>query len=70
MSAPPVPPTPSEPSPEPSSAPSSEPSPPPSPRPRLARRLVHLYAGLVLYGVSMALQLRAGLGLDPWDVFH
>jgi uncharacterized membrane protein YczE len=24
----------------------------------------------VLYGVSMALQLRAGLGLDPWDVFH
>ncbi|MFI1330206.1 YitT family protein [Streptomyces sp. NPDC020845] len=44
--------------------------PPPSPGPRLARRLVHLYAGLVLYGVSMALQLRAGLGLDPWDVFH
>ncbi|MGW3572404.1 membrane protein YczE [Streptomyces sp. NPDC000941] len=32
--------------------------------------MVHLYAGLVLYGVSMALQLRAGLGLDPWDVFH
>ncbi|MGY0056819.1 membrane protein YczE [Streptomyces sp. LZ34] len=24
----------------------------------------------MLYGVSMALQLRAGLGLDPWDVFH
>jgi uncharacterized membrane protein YczE len=37
---------------------------------RLPRRLVQLYAGLVLYGVSMALQIRAGLGLDPWDVFH
>jgi uncharacterized membrane protein YczE len=36
----------------------------------LARRLVQLYAGLVLYGVSMSLQVRAGLGLDPWDVFH
>jgi uncharacterized membrane protein YczE len=37
---------------------------------RPARRLAQLYAGLVLYGVSMALQIRAGLGLDPWDVFH
>jgi uncharacterized membrane protein YczE len=37
---------------------------------RPTRRLVQLYAGLVLYGVSMALQIRAGLGLDPWDVFH
>jgi uncharacterized membrane protein YczE len=37
---------------------------------RPARRLVQLYAGLVLYGVSMAMQVRAGLGLDPWDVFH
>jgi uncharacterized membrane protein YczE len=37
---------------------------------RVPRRLVQLYAGLVLYGVSMALQIRAGLGLDPWDVFH
>ncbi|MGP4000081.1 membrane protein YczE [Streptomyces sp. 8N706] len=37
---------------------------------RLTRRLVQLYAGLVLYGASAALQLRAGLGLDPWDVFH
>jgi uncharacterized membrane protein YczE len=34
------------------------------------RRLAQLYAGLVLYGASMALQIRAGLGLDPWDVFH
>ncbi|MFF7654719.1 YitT family protein [Streptomyces sp. NPDC007983] len=37
---------------------------------RLARRLVQLYGGLVLYGVGMGLQLRAALGLDPWDVFH
>lgn len=40
------------------------------PSARVSRRLVHLYAGLVLYGSSAALQLRAGLGLDPWDVFH
>src|SRR3954451_13121423 len=37
---------------------------------RPVRRLLQLYAGLVLYGFSMALQIRAGLGLDPWDVFH
>jgi uncharacterized membrane protein YczE len=37
---------------------------------RPARRLFQLYAGLVLYGASMALQIRAGLGLDPWDVLH
>src|SRR4051794_19913525 len=37
---------------------------------RPLRRLVQLYAGLVLYGASMGLQIRAGLGLDPWDVFH
>jgi len=36
----------------------------------LTRRLVQLYAGLVLYGTSMATQIRASLGLDPWDVFH
>lgn len=35
-----------------------------------ARRLPQLAAGLVLYGTSMALQIRAELGLDPWDVFH
>lgn len=34
------------------------------------RRLVQLYAGLVLYGASLALMVRAGLGLDPWDVLH
>ncbi|MEI4872828.1 hypothetical protein Q8G47_29310, partial [Klebsiella pneumoniae] len=36
----------------------------------MPRRLVPLYAGLVLYGFSMALVLRADLGLDPWDVLH
>jgi uncharacterized membrane protein YczE len=40
------------------------------PSPRTVRRLVQLYVGLWLYGVSAALQLRSGLGLDPWDVFH
>ena len=37
---------------------------------RVPRRLTQLFAGLVLYGASMALMIRAGLGLDPWDVFH
>ncbi|WP_406272404.1 hypothetical protein OH779_34930 [Actinacidiphila glaucinigra] len=37
---------------------------------RTARRLLHLYAGLALYGASAALQVRAALGLDPWDVLH
>jgi uncharacterized membrane protein YczE len=41
-----------------------------NPMHRPVRRLAQLYAGLVLYGASMALQIRAGLGLDPWDVFH
>ena len=37
---------------------------------RLPRRLTQLYIGLLLYGLSGALQVRSGLGLDPWDVFH
>lgn len=37
---------------------------------RLPRRLVQLYGGLVLYGASIALMVRADLGLAPWDVFH
>lgn len=36
----------------------------------MTRRLVQLLAGLALYGVSLALMVRANLGLDPWDVFH
>ena len=37
---------------------------------RLPRRLGQLYAGLVLYGVSLALMVRGELGLAPWDVLH
>ncbi|MEU2421870.1 hypothetical protein ABZ619_12690 [Streptomyces sp. NPDC007851] len=37
---------------------------------RLGRRLVQLYAGLTLYGVSSALLVVAGLGLEPWGVLH
>ncbi len=33
-------------------------------------RLAQLYAGLLLYGISSSLLVLAGLGLDPWDVFH
>jgi uncharacterized membrane protein YczE len=33
-------------------------------------RLVQLYSGLLLYGLSSSLLVLAGLGLDPWDVFH
>jgi uncharacterized membrane protein YczE len=36
----------------------------------LLRRLVQLYAGLVLYGVSASLVLLSGLGNMPWDVLH
>jgi uncharacterized membrane protein YczE len=35
-----------------------------------SRRVTQLYVGLVLYGVSSAMQVQAGLGLDPWDVLH
>ncbi|KOV75443.1 membrane protein [Nocardia sp. NRRL S-836] len=34
------------------------------------RRLPQLVGGLWLYGASMALQIRATLGLNPWDVLH
>src|SRR4051794_28679920 len=37
---------------------------------RLGRRLVQLYAGLVLYGFSIAVMVRSHLGLAPWDVLH
>jgi uncharacterized membrane protein YczE len=37
---------------------------------RLPRRLIQLYAGLALYGVSMALIIRSTLGNMPWDVLH
>ncbi len=34
------------------------------------RRLFQLYLGLVIYALSMALQVESQLGLDPWGVFH
>ena len=34
------------------------------------RRMLQLLGGLLLYGISMGLQIRSVLGLDPWDVFH
>lgn len=33
-------------------------------------RLLHVNLGLALFGFSISLQLRAGIGLGPWDVFH
>jgi uncharacterized membrane protein YczE len=41
-----------------------------APAPPVVRRLVSLYTGLVLFGLSVALLVSARLGLDPWDVFH
>ncbi|GAA1847429.1 YczE/YyaS/YitT family protein [Agromyces salentinus] len=38
------------------------------PAPILARRLVQLYVGLLLYGIAIALIVRAELGVAPWDV--
>jgi uncharacterized membrane protein YczE len=37
---------------------------------RLTRRLTQLVVGLFIYGASMALIIRAGLGVIPWDVLH
>ena len=37
---------------------------------RMAERLVRLYAGLVGFGISLALMVRARLGLASWDVLH
>jgi len=36
----------------------------------LAARLVRLYLGLAGFGLSLALMVRARLGLGPWDVLH
>jgi uncharacterized membrane protein YczE len=36
----------------------------------VTRRLLQLYVSLVLYGVSMAMMIRAELGNMPWDVLH
>ena len=37
---------------------------------RPVRRLTQLFAGLALYGSSLALLVESGLGLSPWDVLH
>ncbi|MBZ0058441.1 MULTISPECIES: YitT family protein [Enterobacteriaceae] len=36
----------------------------------MLRRLLQLYVGLSLYGLSTAMFVRADLGADPWNVFH
>jgi uncharacterized membrane protein YczE len=36
----------------------------------MTRRITQLLIGLAMYGISLAMFIRAGLGLDPWDVFH
>jgi uncharacterized membrane protein YczE len=35
----------------------------------MARRVLQLLVGLVLYGAGCALTVEAGLGVDPWTVF-
>jgi uncharacterized membrane protein YczE len=37
---------------------------------RLPRRLSQLVVGLVLYGLTLAMIIRATLGNSPWDVLH
>lgn len=39
-------------------------------RERIPVRVFNLFAGLILFGVSIALMVAAGLGVDPWDVLH
>jgi uncharacterized membrane protein YczE len=34
----------------------------------IARRIVQLLIGLVLYGIALSLMVRAGIGVAPWDV--
>ena len=34
------------------------------------RRFTQLQLGLLLYGLSIALMVRSGLGMNPWGVFH
>lgn len=40
------------------------------PADRLAERIGRCAFGLVIFGVGIALIVRAELGLAPWDVFH
>lgn len=34
------------------------------------RRLIQLFTGLALYGLSISVMLEAGLGLEPWGVLN
>ncbi len=34
------------------------------------RRLVQLNLGLMVFGLSISLMLRAHIGLDPWSALH
>jgi uncharacterized membrane protein YczE len=36
----------------------------------MIRRLIQLFIGLSLYGVSIAIMIEAALGLEPWGVFN
>ena len=36
----------------------------------MTRRLIQLFIGLILYGLSIAMIVRGDLGLDPWDVLN
>lgn len=42
----------------------------PLPSTRRSSRFVQLFSGLILYGFSDGLLVRANLGLDPWDVLQ
>ena len=35
---------------------------------RWARRIIQLLVGLFFYGIAIALMVRAGIGVSPWDV--
>ncbi|MEX2536295.1 MAG: hypothetical protein WD273_11935 [Trueperaceae bacterium] len=37
---------------------------------RLSRRLLQLFIGLTLFGISMSLMIQGQLGMLPWDVLH
>jgi uncharacterized membrane protein YczE len=37
---------------------------------RPIERAVRLLAGLILFGLALAVLVKADLGLDPWTVFH
>jgi hypothetical protein len=38
--------------------------------PPLPRRIAQLGAGFVVWGVAVALMVRSGMGLGPWDALH